>query len=1841
MSSVPDQSVSSGKLNQDSLSIHHSRRANSGMEASGRRDTVDWLRERGLGVGAERSHLQGLSALHAQVQDSGIMHQGMHDAGAEQVGVQGLGAKQIEAQGLGAASTFVSSAPRSLSDMNHSTNEPGRGLSGAHSGCPGSQAANVHGAAHLGIGFISSGTPQGVGLAAQAPTMFADPVAPGHSSVGSPLNPADPPSEGRDATWFGNTATPRGRGEFEPGDRVFWELPKLGCVSEPNAAVRASDWLYRSALMLRDLSSKSWQWWDRVYEAALRHYHDYQQADPLSRGLLRADLPEDLRHHTFARLEPRAVSMILHAVPESIASQALATRSLSTVGLLFQILKQYQPGGLGERQELLRSLTDLSPASHAGDAVLVLQAWFRHVARARTMQVQLPDGSLLLAALDTMAKPLLADNSQLAFRVSLNRHQLRLDYRAELELVEAYARNLMAEFELLSLASDSPSSPKKPRVRKAKEKASAPVPPPKESAAAPIPPASSPLPPKPPPAKAPMSSKACTSWLTDVGCKYGSKCRFVHNMETEALKGRCFACSAKDHWANNCPVKQAERQGDSPPGKAKGHSARKGEGKGKASVGLKALDSGLPSVVETPGVGSTESSAPNHKTMILETENPATELAREVTEVLRSLRLKKLGYVRSKSKEYRIQSMPEPQAVLSYGLVDSGATTAVRTGHSHELQEALPVTVQLAVGEATMSANKYGTLLSPDQIQPIIPMSSLAALGCVISWTDVGVSIRHPSRGLLPVRLHNKCPEIPHQLTLELIEEYECLLQQKHQSRSQAKSAVAAALGAPLLFAEDPLAWIKYKILQEGLTLSLQAQWLHMLFPELPQHVLERVVCPVGFNVNRVPYNRHTRRRLFSSKVPTLLHLFSGVQQWRDCGHVLHVEKEKGGDLLSNDIFGMVLEAVLAGGVEGCVAGPPCNTSSACRMAADGGPRQVRARDGPERYGVSSNTSQEQAKVDDATVLWFRTFLVFLLIKAIKGPRAFLGLEHPQDPSEWSDAQSPLQACPSIWSFHEVARLRQLLQAWVAKFDQGCFSHPRRKPTSFLTTNWVIYEHLDGHRCPAHWKPQVDERSFVGPSSLSLASQSKYPSASWARWSPGFVHAVKHGWRHHCQSNVQKQEEYAASQQVKLQALSPSWQAHVAADHHPYRKDCEICLQAASRDRPHFRQTDRSFYSLSADISGPFVPGKDVGGPKRYFVAFAIRLPVGDDFPWTKRQDPPQVFPAGFAEPPTPRTGVPLPVSGPSTRVHNPTPCVVAPVPEEVVPMDLGEDVQADSISPPVKIGPHHPSRRVRGKSSPTVPDPVPDMSEAVVDQEMQFSRDGAPDLSLEHALPAYPAAALPPSAPADRSALDFMHEPDSPGGSQSDPALLSRAFVTLRWAEPLKSRSADHLRLVIMQSIARCKAYGVPVLRFHSDRAKEFQSSKLSRWLAEQAIHSTKSAPEDPQANGAAESAVKEVKRTARRSLLSSGLSSSHWPLAVRQASEILWRSALSHLGCPTRPLLAFGTKVQARSREWLKRSDKQWGQRTLPGHLVGPAPQTPSAYVVLLQDGQLYISSSVHPVTAVSGSLSSSEALPSCEVQLKLFQASGQGSSFDLPDFPGLLPESAFQDSSAAVRVLRAAPPCGGGDPQSLPLPAASLSNANVDLNDQDGHRSFPPVGGESSAFSARSPTGSSCTKAQGAQVESGPNHRASVVVSFKELLCAEGPRVPVSAPSVPEPPRFGFGFGFEGTRGGGRVQVRVRVRVRAHAGAPGAPKPPRFGFGFGFEGTKGGGRVQVPGSGSGSCRTGSGSGSGSGLGSGQVRVRGSGGQREGGVRVWARRILGNLEGGTQVRVEIEVRA
>ena len=579
--------------------------------------------------------------------------------------------------------------------------------------------------------------------------------------------------------------------------------------------------------------------------------------------------------------------------------------------------------------------------------------------------------------------------------------------------------------------------------------------------------------------------------------------------------------------------------------------------------------------------------------------NPTADLAREMSEVLRSLRLEKIG----------LNQLLGAGNDTQYGLIDSGATSALRQAEKGELQGAKRVTVQLAVGEAELWMSDAGTLLSDVPVQPILPMAHLPALGCAVSWTDKGIAIKHPVMGLLPVRLRGACPEVPADLAVSLIRSFEKLHREGEalrRSKVQMWSSVCL-----LQCAEDgkeALAWFKQAIQREGCTLGVQLQFLRQMFPDLPGEIAMRVACPLTFDPLRVPFNRKTRKQLFDDRIPTLLNLFSGKQVWKNGpGQILGVDLCHGADMLSDDTFGMLLRASAEGKVDGALAGPPCRTTSACRHAADSGPRPVRARDGPERYGFRSNSRQEADLVFGDSVLWFRTLLFAVLSVKAKGA-PFLGWEHPADPKSWAPDGSSLQDCASVWNFPEFQQFQRAIQAWQADFDQGALGHPKRKPSSMMTTSWYVYENLHGLSGPGSGKALCQESS----------PHKGFASSQWAEWAPGLVHVLQEGWREHVRTRAcpSVRLSAAAARQDMLRALSPEWQAHLAADHVPYRKDCEVCLQAASRGRLHYKHDHASFYSLSSDICGPFAPGQDVTGKKKYFVVFTMRLPTGDGMPW-------------------------------------------------------------------------------------------------------------------------------------------------------------------------------------------------------------------------------------------------------------------------------------------------------------------------------------------------------------------------------------------------------------------------------------------------------------------------------------------------------------------------------------------------------------------------------------------------------------------------------------------------
>ena len=338
------------------------------------------------------------------------------------------------------------------------------------------------------------------------------------------------------------------------GSGLKLELPSLPTATTP---MDLGDWLILIGPIMRDLSQHATVWWERTLEAANQHYEVWRTASPLQRVQLQVSLPPDLAMEPFIRTEQRGVGLLLRAVPEELKKVLISNRDVSSTAILWRLLTTFQPGGPGEKAHLLKSLTTLSPGATSLDIAMALRQWRRCFQRAREIGASLPDGTLLVYALEAGAAMLGRLDGQSAFRVASARSQLRVDEQPTQDNVCAYSQVLLAEAETLQLASAvSVPGGGKPQV--------------KQLTASPG---------KPNPSSTPVGT--CRFWSSDGGCKHGRSCKFAHPALPDS-KDRCWLCSAVGHRKQDCPTKGAKpEQLDPPVGGSSSGPGNGGKGNGK------------------------------------------------------------------------------------------------------------------------------------------------------------------------------------------------------------------------------------------------------------------------------------------------------------------------------------------------------------------------------------------------------------------------------------------------------------------------------------------------------------------------------------------------------------------------------------------------------------------------------------------------------------------------------------------------------------------------------------------------------------------------------------------------------------------------------------------------------------------------------------------------------------------------------------------------------------------------------------------------------------------------------------------------------------------------------------------------------------------------------------------------------------------------------------------------------------------------------------------------------------------------------------------------------------
>ena len=276
-----------------------------------------------------------------------------------------------------------------------------------------------------------------------------------------------------------------------------------------------------------------------------------------------------------------------------------------------------------------------------------------------------------------------------------------------------------------------------------------------------------------------------------------------------------------------------------------------------------------------------------------------------------------------------------------------------------------------------------GTLLSKEPVQPIVPLSQVAALGYRVNWTSEQCSIHHPSKGPLQVTMEQGCPTVS-------ISDGMDLMRQVEQLQSKLKVMKMVMEGA------------------HGDGSLEQQRWkeLRQLFPEVPISLLQRVPGRVAWRGENLPFNRHVRRRLSKAKY-VVVHAFSGQDdgRWKSFETkdvaVLPLDLSQGADLLDGDLSGFLEDLVTNGKVNLWLAGPPCRSISVSRHQNNGGPPPVRGRcEG--RFGLAGLSTFEEALVNGDSVLWLKNLWWMWLAHRHQEHVQFL-LEQPQDPMEWKD----------------------------------------------------------------------------------------------------------------------------------------------------------------------------------------------------------------------------------------------------------------------------------------------------------------------------------------------------------------------------------------------------------------------------------------------------------------------------------------------------------------------------------------------------------------------------------------------------------------------------------------------------------------------------------------------------------------------------------------------------------------------------------------------------------------------------------------------------------------------
>eukprot|EP00435_Cladocopium_sp_Y103_P074788 s90_g51.t1 len=182
------------------------------------------------------------------------------------------------------------------------------------------------------------------------------------------------------------------------------DLPPLQPWSPTVGPLQLGDWMLLVSPIVADLSLTSEEWWSVMKTEAEKWYQTHLTLGPIDRIKHAAEPPQCLREERWQRLERRVATMLLQALPEGVREELVSARRLTVFGVLTHLLLTYCPGGVQEKQTLLRNLEDPTEIQNMSEAPASLRKWLRWRKRTEEIGAISPDPTLLLKGLNKLTR---------------------------------------------------------------------------------------------------------------------------------------------------------------------------------------------------------------------------------------------------------------------------------------------------------------------------------------------------------------------------------------------------------------------------------------------------------------------------------------------------------------------------------------------------------------------------------------------------------------------------------------------------------------------------------------------------------------------------------------------------------------------------------------------------------------------------------------------------------------------------------------------------------------------------------------------------------------------------------------------------------------------------------------------------------------------------------------------------------------------------------------------------------------------------------------------------------------------------------------------------------------------------------------------------------------------------------------------------------------------------------------------------------------------------------------------------------------------------------------------